>query len=147
MSTYFKLQYHIVFGTKGRIACLKKEWRDSLWEYMGGTLRGLGGVPHGIGGWVDHTHILVDLKPTHYIPDVVRELKKATSIWIQANHMTSSFAWQEGYGIFSVGYRERETLQRYIAGQEDHHRRKGFREELVDMLNKSEVEFDPKYLP
>ena len=78
MSTYFKLHYHLVFSTKNRVACLDKDWRPLLWEYMGGTIRGLGGVPHGVGGWVDHIHVLFDLRPTHAIPDVVRELKKAS---------------------------------------------------------------------
>ena len=147
MSTYFKLHYHIVFGTKNRVACLDKSWRPQLWEYMGGTVRGVGGVPHGVGGWIDHVHLLIDLKPTHQIPDVVRELKKATTEWIREHHGSKNFQWQEGYGVFTVGWRERDAVKAYIAGQEDHHRTKAFREELIDMLNEAGVEFDPKYLP
>lgn len=79
MSTYFRLHYHIVFGTKNRVACLDKSWRAQLWEYMGGTVRGLGAVPHGVGGFNDHAHLLIDLKPTQLIPDVVREVKKAST--------------------------------------------------------------------
>ena len=147
MSTYFKLHYHIVFGTKNRVACLDKAWRPQLWEYIGGTVRGLGGVPHGVGGWHDHLHLLIDLKPTHVVADVVRELKKASTEWLREQRGLKAFQWQEGYGVFTVGWREREAIKAYIAGQEEHHRTKAFREELIAMLNDAGVEFDPKYLP
>lgn len=147
MSTYFRLHYHIVFGTKNRVACLDKSWRPQLWEYMGGTVRGLGAVPHGVGGFNDHVHLLIDLKPTQLIPDIVRELKKASTEWIREQHRLAGFQWQEGYGVFTVGWRERDAIKSYIAGQEAHHGRRSFREELVEMLNEAGVEFDPKYLP
>jgi REP element-mobilizing transposase RayT len=147
MSTYFKLHYHIVFGTKRRVACLDKRWRAQLWEYMGGTVRGLGGVPHGVGGWNDHVHLLIDLRPTQVLPDVVRELKMASTGWVREHGGLPTFQWQEGYGVFTVGWRERDAIERYIAGQEDHHRQKAFREELIELLNEAGVEYDPKYLP
>ncbi|HMQ76875.1 MAG TPA: IS200/IS605 family transposase [Flavobacteriales bacterium] len=147
MSTYSKLHFHVVFATKNRVACLDKSWRPQLWEYMGGTIRGLGGVPHGVGGFNDHVHLLVDLKPTQVIADLVRELKKASTEWIRLNTKVKTFQWQEGYGVFTVGWRERDAIKAYIAGQEQHHRRKGSREELVDLLNEAGVEYDPKYLP
>lgn len=147
MSTYSRLHFHIVFATRNRVACLDKEWRAQLWEYMGGTIRGLKGVPHGVGGWVDHVHLLVDLRPTHAIPDLVRELKKASTEWIRSQHGLRSFQWQEGYGVFSVGTRELESIQRYIADQEKHHRSRSFREELVGVLEEAGVPYDPEYLP
>ncbi len=147
MSTYSRLHYHIVFATRNRVPCLDKEWRAQLWEYMGGTVRGLNGVPHGIGGWVDHVHLLIDLRPTHAIPDLVRELKKASTEWIRAQHGLRSFQWQEGYGVFTVGTREREKIQRYIADQEQHHRNRSYREELVDVLEEAGVAYDPQHLP
>ncbi|HOY29513.1 MAG: IS200/IS605 family transposase [Flavobacteriales bacterium] len=146
MSTYFKLHYHLVFGTKNRVACLDKSWRPQLWEYMGGTIRGLGGVPHGVGGWVDHVHLLFDLRPTMQIPEVVRELKKASTEHIRQHYGLPTFQWQEGYGIFSVGWRERDAIKDYIARQEEHHEKKTFKEEYVEFLNVAGVEFDPKYL-
>ena len=147
MSTYFKLHYHIVFGTKNRVACLDKSWRPMLWEYMGGTIRGLGGIPHGVGGYNDHVHLLIDLKPTQVIADVVRELKKASTEWVRQHTREKTFRWQEGYGVFTVGWRERDAIKAYIAGQEDHHRHTSFREELTHLLNEAGVEFDPNYLP
>jgi len=104
-------------------------------------------VPHGIGGWVDHVHLLVDLRPTHSIPEVVREVKKASTEWIRTHHGLPNFHWQEGYGAFTVGWRERDGLERYIATQEEHHSGRSFSEELVAMLQEAEVQFDPSYLP
>ena len=147
MSTYFKLHYHIVFATKRRVACLEKAWRDQLWEYMGGTIKGLGGIPHGVGGYNDHVHLLVDLKPTQLLPEIVRELKKASTEWIRSHHGLRSFQWQEGYGVFSVGWREKEGVKDYIANQEEHHRTKPFLEEYTDLLKDAGVTFDPKYVP
>lgn len=146
MSTYFKLHYHLVFSTKNRVACLDRSWRPQLWEYMGGTIRGLGGVPHGIGGWVDHVHVLFDLRPKDPIPDVVRELKKASTAWVREMQGLNSFQWQEGYAIFTVGWRERDGIKAYIAGQEEHHGKKVFKEEYIAMLEEAGVEYDPKYL-
>ncbi len=120
MSTYFKLHYHIVFGTKHRVACLEKSWRQQLWEYMGGTVRALDGVPHGIGGFNDHVHMLIDLRPAHRIADIVRDVKRSSTDWIRDNPGLKNFQWQEGYGVFTVGWRERDEVKAYIAGQEQH---------------------------
>ncbi len=115
-------------------------------EYLGGVVRGLDAVPQGIGGVEDHVHLLVGLKPTHRISDFVRELKKNSSKWIHTEIEQEKFGWQEGYSAFSVSANSRGGVQSYISNQEEHHRSKGFREELVEMLNLAKVEFDEKYL-
>jgi REP element-mobilizing transposase RayT len=106
----------------------------------------LGGYPQGIGGVADHVHLLVGLKATHCLADVLRELKKASSVWVHEEIGLRTFAWQEGYGAFTVSATARETVQRYIANQEEHHRVRSFREEFVEMLAKAGIEYDPKYL-
>lgn len=146
MSTYTKLHYHIVFATKGRIPCIEQNWRSRLWDYIGGTVRGLGGVPHGVGGWNDHVHLLIDLRPTHVLSDVVREIKKASTAWVRDEIGTRTFQWQEGFGAFTVGHRERDVIRKYIAQQEQHHGTKGSQEEFLDLLQEAGVEFDPKFL-
>ena len=146
MSTYLSLHYHIVFATRGRVACLEKAWRDRMFEYLGGTVRGLGGFPQGVGGWNDHVHLLIGLKATHVLSDVVREAKKASSVWIRDEIGMAGFNWQEGYGAFTVGYRERNVVKAYIAGQEEHHRRITYLEEVETFYHEAGVEFDPKYL-
>ena len=145
-STYLSLHYHLVFSTKNRETIIAPEWRARLHDYLGGTIRGLGGFPEGVGGVADHVHLLVGLKATHCLADVMRELKKASSTWVHEEIGLRSFAWQEGYAAFTVSATSRDGVRHYIANQEEHHRVKSFREELIEMLNKAGIEYDPKYL-
>jgi REP element-mobilizing transposase RayT len=145
-STYLSLHYHLVFSTKERVPLIDLDWRARLHEYLGGTIRGLGGFPQGVGGVDDHVHLLVGLKSTHCLADVMRELKKASSVWVHDEIGVKAFAWQEGYAAFTVSATARDAVQRYIANQEAHHQAKSFREELVESLDKAGVEYDPKYL-
>ena len=146
MSTYASLHYHVTFSTKYRKPWIQQSWEQKLHEYLGGTLRKLDGFPQGIGGVNDHIHLLVGLKPTHRLSDVMRELKKASSVWVRETIGLSAFQWQEGYAAFSVGATSRRSVQAYIANQRKHHRVKSFREELIEFLNKAGVNYDPKYL-
>ena len=145
-STYLSLHYHIVFSTKNRQTFIKDDWAEQLHEYLGGTVNGLGGFSQGVGGISDHVHLLVGLKATHCLSDFMRELKKASSIWVHEEIKQAEFAWQEGYSAFTVSPTARADVKRYIANQKEHHRRKSFREELVEMLERAGVEFDPRYL-
>jgi REP element-mobilizing transposase RayT len=145
-STYLSLYYHLVFGTKNREPLIAPQWRCRLHEYLGGTISGLGGFSQGIGGVADHVHLFVGLKATHCLADFLRELKKASSAWVHEKIGLPSFAWQEGYAAFTVSATVRGAVRSYIADQEEHHRLKPFREELVEMLHKAEIEFDTKYL-
>ena len=145
-STYLSLHYHLVFGTKGREPFIRPEWRARLHDYLGGTVRGLGGFPQGIGGVADHVHLLFGLRATHCLSDVMREVKKASSVWVHDEIGLRAFAWQEGYSAFTVSASAREAVQHYIANQEEHHRVRSFHEELVEMLKRAGVDYDPKYL-
>ena len=100
-STYLSLHYHLVFSTRNREALISPDWRARLHEYLGGTVRGLGGFPEGVGGVADHVHLLVGLKATHCLSDVMRELKKASSTWVHKEAGLRAFAWQEGYAAFT----------------------------------------------
>jgi REP element-mobilizing transposase RayT len=145
-STYLSLHYHLVFSTKDRTPLIEASWRSRLHEYLGGTVEGLKGFPQGVGGMADHVHLLVGLKATHCLADFMRELKKASSVWVHDEIGMRPFAWQEGYAAFTVSASARTAVQRYIANQEEHHRRKTFREELVELLEKAGVEYDAWYL-
>jgi REP element-mobilizing transposase RayT len=144
-STYTSLWYHIVFGTKERRQLIHARWRATLHAYLGGTIRGLGGIAAGAGGVADYVHLLVGLRATHRLADVVREAKKASSVWAVEHH-DRAFAWQEGYAAFSVGAHDRDRVRRYIARQELHHRDLAFPEELSALLRRSGVSYDPKYM-
>jgi putative transposase len=145
-STYLALHYHLVFGTKNREPVIGPEWRSRLHEYLGGTILGLGGFPQGVGGVADHVHLLIGLKATHCLCDVLRELKKASSVWVHETISLPSFAWQDGYAAFTVSATARESVRNYVANQEEHHREKSFREKLIAMLGMAGIEYDPKYL-
>jgi putative transposase len=133
-STYLALHYHLVFATKHRRPSIEESWQHRLHEYLGGTINGLGGVPQGVGGIADHVHLLVGLKATHNLADVLRELKKASSVWIHDEIGMRDFAWQEGYAAFSVSPTARDSVKRYIARQVEHHRRQDSRAELAELL-------------
>ncbi|TAN49335.1 MAG: IS200/IS605 family transposase [Methylococcaceae bacterium] len=145
-STYLSLHYHIVFGTKNRAPMIDAEWRPRLYDYLGGIIRKLGGFSECIGGIEDHVHLLVSLKATHSLADLVRELKKASSVWVHDALGEKQFAWQEGYAAFTVSASMLDTVQKYITHQEQHHRVKSCREELVEILEKSGVDYNPDYL-
>jgi REP-associated tyrosine transposase len=145
-STYLSLHYHLIFGTKDRAPFIEYPWRSRLHDYLGGNIRGLSGFPQEVGGVVDHVHLLAGLKATHCLADVMRELEKASSAWVHDEIGRRSFTWQEGYAAFTVSATAREAVRQYIARQEEHHRTKSFRDELVEMLKKAGIEYDPKYL-
>jgi putative transposase len=145
-STHLSLHYHLVFGTKDHEPLIASAWRDRLHAYLGGVIRTLDGVPEAIGGVADHVHLLVGLRATHTLADVLREIKSVSSACLHKDVGVGSFAWQEGYGAFTVSSSQLETVSAYIQQQEEHHRTRTFREEYLALLQRSGVEFDERYL-
>jgi len=144
-STHLGFHYHFIFGTKNHEPFIAEAWRPRLHAYIGGIFTSLDGVAEIVGGVDDHVHILAGLR-THSIPDVMREVKSVSSRWVHEEIGLRAFAWQEGYGGFTVSPSQREMVRRYIEGQEGHHRTRTFQEEYLDFLKKSGVDFDPRYL-
>ncbi|MDP0498980.1 MAG: IS200/IS605 family transposase [Verrucomicrobiota bacterium JB022] len=143
-STYHSLYYHLVFSTKYRRPSIRPEWRARLHEYLGGTAKGLGEAPLGVGGTEDHVHLLLGLRTTSAPARFVQELKKASTRWMQEKH-DPTFAWQQGYAIFSVSVTHLSAVQTYISDQEAHHREVGFEEEFQKLLLKHGLEYEPPY--
>ena len=144
-STFSSLHYHLVFSTKERIPFIKAEWRPRVHSYLGGIIRGMNGVAEIVGGVADHVHLLVSLRPVHCLADVMRDMKKDSSTWVKEN-FDDHFAWQEGYAAFTVSPSATNSVRNYIANQEAHHRKRSFVEELKELLEKSGVEYDERYL-
>ena len=144
-STHLALHYHIVFSTKGRRRMIADPWRSDLHAYLGGILRGMKVAPEAINGPGDHVHVLAGLQATHMLAVVLRQTKRGSSMWIH-QHGITRFEWQEGYGAFTVSPSQVETVKRHIANQQEHHRKKTFEEEYVELLRLSGVEFDERYL-
>lgn len=145
--TFAHLLAHIVFSTKDRRPLLDAPLKERLFPYMGGILRELHAHPILINGPADHVHLLADL-PARLAPaDILRVLKTNSSRWVHETFPDRrDFAWQTGYGIFSVSESSREAVREYIANQEEHHRVKTFQEEFVALLQKHGVKYDEKYL-
>ena len=145
--TFTNLNYHVIFSTKDRALNITAEMQERLYEYISGVIRGQGGVNYAIGGVADHVHILLRLKPTSSLSDIVRDVKANSSGWI---HQTFSslrgFKWQEGFGGFTVSKSQLIEVTRYIENQEAHHGRKDFKTEFLEFLNRHEVEYDERYI-
>jgi len=145
-STYLSLHYHLVFSTKGREPVIAMAWRRNLHKYLAGTVAGLEAHCEIVGGTADHVHLLVELRATHRLSDFMRELKRVSSTWVHSDRAKPEFAWQEGYAAFTVSVTSVDEIRRYIENQEEHHRERSFREELIIMLQRSGVKYDERYL-
>ncbi|WP_425396968.1 IS200/IS605 family transposase [Aeoliella sp.] len=146
-STFTCLDYHVVFSTKYRKPLIHERMREELYQYLGGIIRGEGGCLREIGGMPDHLHLLVGLPPTIALSDAVRIFKASSSKWVnERDDCATKFQWQTGYAAFSVSFSQREAVQRYIQNQRDHHRQRSFQEELIELLERHHIEYDPQYV-
>ena len=145
-STHLSLHFHVVFSAKDRHPFFDEAWRPRLHEYLGGLVRTAEGVAEAVGGTADHVHLLLGLKATHTLAAIVQDIKQTSSRWIHETIGVKNFAWQAGYGAFTVSPASREAVRSYIARQAEHHRAKTFQEEYLEFLKKSGVEYDERYL-
>jgi REP element-mobilizing transposase RayT len=145
-STHLSLHCHVVFGTKHQRPLIVADWRPRFHAFLGGAIRTLDVVPEAIGGVADHVHLLIGFRATHRLADVLRDVKSASSAWVHETIGDEQFEWQDGYGGFTVSASMIEKVKRYIADQEEHHRKKTFQEEYLEFLKSSGVEYDPRYL-
>jgi putative transposase len=145
-STYLSLHYHLIFGTKNQEPVIHSKWRRRLHAHMGGIVKALDGVPESIGGVADHVHMLVGLRATHTLANVLRETKSVSSGWVHDEIGVRAFAWQEGYAAFTVSASQLKKVRAYIENQEEHHRTRTFREEYIALLERHGIKFDERYL-
>ncbi len=144
--TYSDIWLHLIFCTKERQPIIDETWRPRLYEYLGGIARGLEGLPLAINGMADHVHMLVRIKPIHRIDYFLRDLKANSSAWVRQQGLSASFAWQRGYGAFSVSESQVAIVRRYIERQSEHHLKKSIEDEFKGLLRAHKVDFDEKYL-
>ena len=136
---------HLVFSTKNRTPWLSQEIRNELYPYLGAVMRNNGCVPIQIGGVEDHVHILFVLPRTTTVAQIVESTKTSSSKWAKSNGVPG-FAWQSGYGVFSITPSQREAVVEYIQSQEGHHRNHDFQDEFRALLEEAGVEFDERYV-
>ena len=145
--TFASLLVHVIFSTKNRMPDLSPELADRLFPYMGGIVRERKGIPLIVNGPVDHVHLLVSLPATESIADLLRVVKTNSSRWVHEQFPAQEkFAWQAGYGAFTVSGSRTADVTAYIAAQQEHHRRVSFQEEFLIFLRKSGIAYDARDL-
>lgn len=145
--TFTNILIHAVFSTSGRAPLLADAIRPHAHAYIGGILRELHAIPIAIGGTADHVHLLTRMPTDLAISECMRVVKTNSSRWLKQRWpQRGAFAWQGGYGAFSVSESRRSAVIRYIHEQAQHHRRISFQEEFLTLLRKHSVEFDERYI-
>ncbi|HKS76865.1 MAG TPA: IS200/IS605 family transposase [Terriglobales bacterium] len=145
--TYASNRVHVIFSTKDREKRLGAELQVKLWPYMAGIAHHHGFDALKIGGFVDHVHALLLLPPIMPLAKAVQMLKGSSSHWLhQTDAAGRNFAWQEGYGAFSVSASQTEDVIQYIASQAQHHAKRSYEEEFLDFLKRYGISYDPQYV-
>lgn len=145
--TFSQIYIQYVFAVKGRRNLLQKPWRDEVFKYISGIIKGKNQKPIIVNGISDHVHVFIGLKPSMNISDLVRDIKNNSSNFINDHKwIEGKFSWQEGYGAFSYAHSQIENVYKYIANQEIHHQKITFKEEYIELLRKMDIEFNEKYL-
>jgi REP-associated tyrosine transposase len=144
---YVKTLVHCVFSTKERRKLIHPDLQERLFPYLGGIARSNGLLALAVGGVEDHVHLLLSLPSTMPVAKAVQLIKGGSSKWVHETFPGSSgFAWQEGYGAFSIGVSQVERTSAYIRDQAEHHRVLTFQEEFLQFLRTHEIEYDPRYI-
>ena len=144
---YLSLLVHFTWSTAGREPWLDVNTRDDLYSYIGGVMRNKKAKLLSAGGMFDHIHLYASMPSTISIADFVNAVKANSSRWIHESFARlRKFAWQEGYGAFSVSKSEEGKVVRYILNQENHHRKRTFKEELIGLLEKHGIAYDKRYI-
>lgn len=144
---YSSILLHIVTCTKNREPFITVDLEPRLFDYLGGVVRGEGGALLAIGGIEDHVHLLIRWRVDKAVSDLMRKAKGGSSLWIHRHFPDHrAFRWQAGYAVFSVSRSVSSKVEQYIKGQREHHRARGYVDELLELLRRHEIEYDPEYL-
>ena len=146
-NTFSQIYIQTVFAVSGRQSLIKPKFKEEIYKYITGIVRNQGQKLIAINGVEDHLHMLIGLRPAMALADLIREVKADSSNFINDKKwVRGKFSWQEGYGAFSYGHSQLDTIIRYIQNQEEHHRRRSFRNEYLSLLRKFDIAFEDKYI-
>jgi REP element-mobilizing transposase RayT len=146
-NTYTQCYFHLVFAVKNRNSLIRKEWKDELEMYITGIVQNHRHKMLAIGSMSDHLHILIGYDLNQLIPNLVEEIKTSSNSWIKGKRLSEfKFEWQKGYGAFTHSHSQIDIVAKYILSQEEHHKKKTFKEEYFEILEKNNVEFKDEYL-
>jgi putative transposase len=145
--TFSQIYIQAVFAVKHRENLLQKQWRDDVFKYMSGIIKGKNHKPIIVNGVADHVHLFIGLKPVMAISDLIRDIKNNSSNFINDKKLVpGKFSWQEGYGAFSYSHSQMDDVYQYILNQEEYHKKKTFREEYLKLLQDFDISYEQQYL-
>jgi len=145
--TYSQIYIQLVFAVKGRSSLIKQDWENELYKYITGVIQNKNQILLAINGMPDHIHILIGMKPTCCLSDLVREIKKSSNKFITEKKFTNhQFSWQKGYGAFSYSHSAKDNVVAYINNQKEHHKKKLFKDEYKEFLTKFNIDHKDEYL-
>jgi len=146
-NTFSQIYIQTVFAVSNRQSLIKPEFKEELYKYITGVVTNQGQKLISINGMIDHIHILIGLRPAMALADLVQEIKADSTNFINKKRwVRGRFSWQEGYGAFSYGHSQLNTIIRYIQNQEKHHQRRSFKNEYLTLLRKFDIAFEDKYV-
>lgn len=145
--TFSQIYIQIIFAVKGRESLIHSSWEEQLYKYITGIVQNKEQKMLAINGMPDHIHFLIGMKPSCCLSDLIREIKKSSNDFIKDKKLCKyKFQWQEGYGAFSYSHSNLGNVIAYVMNQKEHHKKKTFKEEYNDFLNKFEIDHKPEYL-
>ncbi|WP_431244572.1 IS200/IS605 family transposase [Flavobacterium sp. P21] len=146
-NTYTQIHIHFVFAVKYRNATIHKNWKEELYKYISGIIKNNNYKLLAINGVEDHIHVLIGIRPAQSISELMKIVKQNSSKWINENKFAKThFEWQEGYGAFSYSKSQIKAVVNYIENQELHHKKKTFKDEYLNFLEKFEIDYDEKFI-
>jgi REP element-mobilizing transposase RayT len=144
--SYVGLYYHLIFSTRNRLPQITEDIEQRLYDYIGGIIKDHDGHLLAAGGMPDHIHLLTTISKEQAISDALRVIKSNSSGWVHRTFRGKEFAWQRGFGAFSVSASNLGRVKRYIANQKEHHRTMTFQEEFLKFLHEYKVPYDERYI-
>ena len=146
-NTYTQIYLQFVFAVQDRVSLIHPKWKDELYKYITGIVQNNNHKLIVINGVPNHLHIFIGYEPHQLIPDLLQDIKGSSSKWInQMGFVKGKFRWQAGYGAFSYSHSQIDNVVKYILNQEEHHKRKTFREEYIEFLNHFNIRYNEKYI-
>jgi len=146
-NTFTQIHIHAVFAVQNRMSLIQKSWQTQLYKYIITIIQKHGHKILSIGGMPDHIHILFGFRPTQALSNLIREVKRDSSEWINKEKLViGKFSWQEGYGAFSYSKSHVTQVTKYIEQQEEHHKKKTFIDEYKKILKDFDLEYDEQYI-
>jgi len=146
-NTYTQIHIHAIFAVQNRMSLIQKQWQEELYQYITGIISKNDHKLLQIGGMSDHVHVFFGMRPTQSLSDLMQDVKGSSSFWINQKRLgMGKFSWQEGYGAFSYGKSQIDTVVKYIQQQDEHHKNRDFAQEYLTLLRKFDVVFDEKHV-